>query len=89
MQLFTRQMLSVAYAYCAASGLPLSTASRRAFGESKLLAGLETGMSSPTFKRAEQALVWFSTNWPEGAAWPDNVPRPSIAPLLPAPEDVS
>lgn len=76
MGLFTDQMLAVARSYCAATGIELSAASRRAFGESKLLVNLAAGCSSPTFARAEAALAWFSLHWPDGADWPASVPRP-------------
>ncbi|MDP3407262.1 hypothetical protein [Bosea sp. (in: a-proteobacteria)] len=72
----TDQMLTVAKAYCEALGVTLSVASRRAFDESKLLVDLDRGHSSPTLKRSDRALRWFSDNWPEGHAWPSDVPRP-------------
>lgn len=76
MGIFTHQLLAVAAAYCEGAGVSLSTASRRAFEESKLLVNLAAGVSSPTFKRADVALEWFSRNWPEGSVWPDDLPRP-------------
>lgn len=77
MGILTDQMLAVASAYCEATGASLSTAGRRAFAESKLLVNLDAGVSSPTLKRADAALAWFSLHWPEGADWPPAVPRPS------------
>lgn len=88
MRTFTDQLLAVAHAYCAAENVALSAASRRAFGESKLLVNLEAGLSSPTFRRAEDALQWFSRHWPASVSWPDDVPRPSAAALR-EPEAVS
>lgn len=78
MRIFTDQMLAVATAYCKAAGISLATASSRAFGESKLLVNLDAGISSPTFRRAEAALDWFSAHWPDGVDWPLAVPRPSL-----------
>ena len=72
----TDQLLLVARAYCAAESVSLSVAGRRAFDESKLLVDLERGHSSPTLKRSDRALWWFSANWPAEAAWPADVPRP-------------
>ncbi len=77
MSTLTDQVLAVAHAYCAAEGISLSAASRRAFDESKLLVDLERGHSSPTLKRSDRALRWFSANWPALASWPDAVPRPA------------
>lgn len=78
MGIFTGQLLAVAAAYCEATGVSLSTAGRRAFAESKLLVNLSSGISSPTLKRADAALDWFSLHWPDGAEWPATVPRPSV-----------
>jgi hypothetical protein len=77
MSTLTDQVLAVAHAYCAAEGISLSAASRRAFDESKLLVDLARGHSSPTLKRSDRALRWFSSNWPALAVWPTAVPRPS------------
>lgn len=80
----TDQMLTVAKAYCEALGVSLSVASRRAFDESKLLGDLDRGHSSPTLKRSDRALRWFSDNWPDGHDWPADVPRPPTAEIAPA-----
>lgn len=77
MGILSDQMLAVAAAYCEATGLSLSTAGSRAFAESKLLVNLSAGVSSPTLKRADAALAWFSRHWPDGVDWPPAVPRPS------------
>lgn len=29
-----------------------------------------------TIGRAENALRWFSANWPDGVAWPEGIARP-------------
>ncbi len=31
----------------------------------------------------ERGLLWFSARWPEGAAWPSDVPRPAAPPPAP------
>lgn len=89
MQSLSALMLSVARTYCAATGVALSTASRRAFDESKLLDGLADGRTSPTLARADRALTWFSANWPENADWPDGVPRPALAESAPVPHEAA
>lgn len=77
MTTLTQQLLTVAHAYAAAEGLDLSRVSWRAFSESKTLGALLEGRSSPTLRRADRALQWFSDHWPEGATWPASVARPS------------
>lgn len=77
MGVLTDQLLAVATAYCEAEGIALSTASGRSFDESKLLVNLAARLSSPTLRRADRALQWFSDHWPDSAVWPESVPRPA------------
>lgn len=76
MMTLVEQVVAVATAYCAAEGVEVGRASWRAFAESKTLANLIAGKSSPTLERADRALWWFSANWPADAVWPAGVPRP-------------
>ena len=76
MTTLTQQLLTVAHAYAAAEGIELSRASWRAFSESKTLDDLVEGRTSPTLRRADRALHWFSGHWPAGAEWPPGVPHP-------------
>ena len=69
-------LLTLAHAYAAAEGIELKTVSWRVFGDGKKLDALEGG-SDIQLGRYNSALDWFSENWPEEAAWPDDVPRPS------------
>ena len=64
MGVLTDQLLAVATAYCEAEGIAMSTASGRSFDESKLLVNLAARLSSPTLRRADRALQWFSDHWP-------------------------
>lgn len=75
MTTLTHQLLTVARAYASAEGIELSRASWRAFSESKTLDDLTEGRTSPTLRRADRALQWFSEHWPDGAVWPAAVPR--------------
>lgn len=68
------QLLKVARAYGEAEGIPLSTVSSRALDDGKRLKALEGG-ANITVGRFESALRWFSDNWPDGAKWPEDVPR--------------
>lgn len=73
----TSALVAVADAYKRATALEDVTVSYRAFGDSKKLAGLR-GAADITVKRFNQAMLWFSANWPEGAEWPAGVPRPLL-----------
>lgn len=70
-------LLNVARRYAEAEGVPLSTVSSRALNDGKKLSALETG-ADINVKRMERALVWFSTNWPAEAVWPEDVARPVL-----------
>ena len=60
-------LLAVADAYKKASGLSHDrTVSHRVFGDSKKLTALRDG-SDITTRRYNDAMVWFSENWPDGA----------------------
>jgi hypothetical protein len=69
-------LLKVARAYGVAEGVPLSTVSSRALNDGKRLKALEEEGANITVGRLEAALRWFSDKWPEGAKWPEDVPRP-------------
>lgn len=69
-------VLAASKAYAEASGIPLSTASWRIFGDNKKLTAIEKGGDLYT-GRAAQAMQWLSDNWPDGARWPADVPRPT------------
>lgn len=69
-------LLTVATAYADANRIELSIASRRAIGDSRVLPRLKEGVSAPTLQTADQALGWFSANWPAGLDWPSDIPRP-------------
>jgi hypothetical protein len=68
-------ILTLAKAYAAAEQIELKTVSWRVFGDGKKLDALLSG-SELQIGRYNAALIWFSVNWPAGAAWPPNVPRP-------------
>ena len=72
------ELLRLAQAYSAATGIGLSTIARTACGTSnnKLFRRIEGGLGVST-KSVERAAVWFAENWPETAEWPAGVPEPS------------
>lgn len=85
--MFTEAFLTVAETFAEASALELRTVSSRVFDDGKVLPGLKAGLRTISFARAEAAMLWFSENWPEAAAWPAGVPRPPVvAASLASPE---
>ncbi|MGR9413132.1 hypothetical protein [Rhizobium leguminosarum] len=71
-------LISVADEYGRAAEVEEKTVSSRVFGDGKKLTAMRSG-SDITVGRYNEALIWFSTNWPDGAAWPHDVPRPANA----------
>lgn len=79
--LSVRDLLTLADAYRGTVPVEDKTLSFRIFGDSKKLAALR-GESDITVGRFNDAMLWFSANWPEGLAWPEGVARPE--PMAPA-----
>lgn len=63
-------------AFSAASKLKASTIWARAVGDARFMDRLSSGASF-TIKTYDNAIKWFSDNWPQGAVWPANVNRPT------------
>lgn len=72
----TAHLITVADAYRAATNTEDKTVSSRVFQDSKKLGAIRGG-ADITVGRYNAALAWFSANWPDGAAWPHDVPRPA------------
>ncbi|ORE87715.1 hypothetical protein ATO4_25213 [Aurantimonas sp. 22II-16-19i] len=71
-------LLAVAGAFQAATGLDQSTVSWRALGDVRKLAALSSGKDIQV-TRYEKAMIWFSVNWPQDLSWPIGVDRPKVA----------
>jgi hypothetical protein len=69
------QLLKVSDAYANARRLSLSTVSTRVLGDGKRLPALVNG-ADISVRRFEQAMQWFSDNWPDDGRWPAAVQRP-------------
>lgn len=79
---FTDQLIAVANAYSEATGTSLSTLSTRLFNGGSRLAAIASGGDLNT-RNFENAMRWFSENWPDDAAWPAGVGRPRVAEVTP------
>ena len=77
-------ILHLAQRYAAAMQISLVTVGRRACGNDKIFVRLALGCGCNT-RSIARAAAWFAANWPDDAAWPEDVPDPRAAP--PAPGD--
>ena len=69
-------LIAVARAYGEAEDIDLSTVSWRALGDTKKLPAIVAGKDIQV-RRFEKTMHWFADHWPENAAWPADVARPS------------
>lgn len=72
------QLVIVSRRYAEATGISLSTLSTRLLNGGMQLKRIADGGDLNT-RKFEQAMSWLSENWPDGANWPDDVPRPATA----------
>ena len=63
-----------------ATGVAISTLSSRIFNDGKRLAKVVDGTTDVGLKKYDEALQYFSDNWPDGTEWPLDVARPAPAP---------
>jgi len=63
--------------YMALTGASLGSVSNRIFSDSKRLDRAFSGKAQLTIRSFETAVLWLSTNWPDGQAWPDGIDRPA------------
>lgn len=73
-----QHLIAAAQAFEAASGITMPTIGRRALNDNTLLPRLAAGQGF-TVKTYDRLMLWLSANWPEGAEWPADVPRPDPA----------
>lgn len=71
-------LLALAAAFMAATEMSRATLGKRVAGDWRFFDRI-TGGKTFNIRTYDTATVWFSANWPEGAAWPDGVPRPAVA----------
>lgn len=64
--------------YARYHGMAASSLSTEIFNDGKRIDRLRSGLGV-TVKTYNDALVWFSKNWPNAAVWPHDVPRPEAA----------
>ncbi|MGD9544976.1 hypothetical protein [Methylocystis sp.] len=79
MMITETDLLAVVDAYAGATGASDTTISSRVFADTKKLDAMRHG-ASITLRRANDAIKWFSDNWPDGAVWPPQINRPAELP---------
>lgn len=70
-------LLRCAIAYSEGSGLRISTIGRLAVNDWRFFSNLPFGPQTFTVRKYDEAIAWFSSNWPASTAWPEDVLRPS------------
>lgn len=76
----TDQLLAVASAYCEKTGTAPATISTKLFNGGGRLAAIAAGGDLNT-RNFENAMCWFSENWPSDLEWPNGVRRPQMTDL--------
>lgn len=69
-------LLAVGALFASATGLAPSTVGMRVARDARFFDRLNDGKGF-TVKTYDSVLCWFSENWPQGIAWPVDVPRPT------------
>ena len=65
-----RNLVNLAEAYAAATGVKVSTVGRHTHGTSTFYSDLASGHASCTLRKYDDLIAWFEANWPEGHAMP-------------------
>lgn len=73
----TDDLLSVLRTYCEARKIALPTLSTRILNDGRALSKVAAGTGTLTMRNYDRCMVWLSTNWPDGVAWPAGVARPT------------
>jgi hypothetical protein len=72
----TEQLLMVSDVYSTAQGLSRARVSTIVLNRGSTLGSIAEGRADVTTATFEKAMLWFSSNWPTGIDWPQDIPRP-------------
>lgn len=78
-------LLSCAAAYAGARKVSPATIGRLAAGDWRFFDRLDGGDTTFTARKYDDVMQWFSDNWPDDTAWPDDVSRPLASATTEAP----
>jgi hypothetical protein len=70
-----RHLLSLVESYASALGIGVTTVWRQAINDPAFQERLRSD-NTITLRTYDRAVAWFDQNWPEGQAWPVEIPRP-------------
>lgn len=71
-------LITCASAFAGAKGLSISTVGRQAANDWRFFDRLDDG-SGFTVGKYDEVMRWFAENWPEGTAWPSDLPSQKAA----------
>lgn len=71
------QFLQLVSLFCAARGISEARASTLILNGGSRITAIRAGQSDIGIRRLDEAIQYLSSNWPEGAEWPPEIPRPS------------
>lgn len=77
------QLILVGDVFAAAAGISRARLSTIVLNRGATLDAIAAGRADVTTGTFEKAMSWFSANWPDGAEWPSDVPRPAAAEVTP------
>jgi hypothetical protein len=83
-----QHVLDLIETYGEANKISGSRVTTIAMGSGNVYRTLKEG-GNITLNRVEDAVRWFSTNWPADLAWPADVPRPLAPVSEPQPEEAA
>ncbi len=72
-------------AFGAARGIGEARVSTLVFNDGKRLRDLRAGEADIGVRRLATAIQFLSNRWPNGAIWPEGIPRPTPAEATPEP----
>lgn len=70
-------LLTLAQVFGASRELGESTVGRLCAADGRFFSRIREGKTF-TAKKYDEVVAWFSANWPEKAAWPEGVSRPTV-----------
>ncbi|PRD42472.1 hypothetical protein C5748_16255 [Phyllobacterium phragmitis] len=71
-------LVRVSDCYREAAGLSRSRVSTIVLNRGSTLDRIAAGQADVTTTTFENAMLWFSVNWPDGMEWPKGVHRPVV-----------
>ena len=80
--LFIGNLVTLADLFCQSTGQTRASVAKALYGRGGQIDDLASGRRDLVTKSAEDALRWFSDNWPADLDWPPGIARPE--PLRPA-----